>query len=93
MQKVGSRVGAILSAKEGVVRFFGYGEYVGDEIPPEDTSYITWPNPKIVLDNGEVVWGFQCWWGSEERIKEIIAKNDKVIMVDCKGNEVSHVSS
>ncbi len=22
-------------------------------------------NPKIVLDNGEVVWGAECWWGPE----------------------------
>lgn len=24
-------------------------------------------NPKIVLDDGEVVWGAECWWGPEER--------------------------
>lgn len=23
-------------------------------------------NPKIVLDDGEVVWGSECWWGPEE---------------------------
>lgn len=22
-------------------------------------------NPKIVLDDGEVVWGCECWWGPE----------------------------
>lgn len=22
-------------------------------------------NPKIVLDDGEVVWGAECWWGLE----------------------------
>lgn len=24
-------------------------------------------NPKIELDNGDVVWGYQCWWGPEEQ--------------------------
>lgn len=28
-------------------------------------------NPKIELDNGDVVWGYQCWWGPEERWPEI----------------------
>jgi len=22
-------------------------------------------NPKIVLDDGQVVWGAECWWGAE----------------------------
>lgn len=30
-------------------------------------------NPKIELDNGDVVWGYQCWWGPEERWPEISA--------------------
>lgn len=24
-------------------------------------------SPKIVLDDGEVVWGAECWWGPEAR--------------------------
>lgn len=30
-------------------------------------------NPKIVLDNGDVVWGCECWWGPEERYEQMVA--------------------
>lgn len=74
MPKVGDRVGAILSAKEGVVRFLGFGTYMGKEVPPENVGgfNIGLPNPKILLDNGEVVWGCECWWGPEEKVKKEI---------------------
>lgn len=26
-------------------------------------------NPCINLDNGYVVWGFQCWWGPVEKVQ------------------------
>jgi len=26
-------------------------------------------NPKIILDDGEVVWGAECWWGPESAYK------------------------
>ncbi len=29
-------------------------------------------NPKIRLDNGKIVWGCECWWGSEEEVKKQI---------------------
>lgn len=36
----------------------------------EDTDCVSNPavrpsNPKIILDDGEVVWGCECWWGPE----------------------------
>jgi len=27
-------------------------------------------NPRIRLDSGKIVWGCECWWGSEEGMKE-----------------------
>jgi len=41
-----------------------------DRIVAEDTGGEPNPavrptNPKIVLDDGEVVWGCECWWGPE----------------------------
>jgi len=84
-----ARVGAILSAEDRIVQFLGYGKYVGDEIPEEavgfmaealKTNKIT--NPKIVLDSGKVVYGCECWWGSEEKVKEELAKYAKVVDVD-----------
>lgn len=32
----GQRVGAILSANNGVVKLLGFGVYVGDEVPPNE---------------------------------------------------------
>jgi hypothetical protein len=31
-------------------------------------------NPKILLDNGKVVWGAECWWGPEAEFKKRFAK-------------------
>lgn len=77
--KIGERAGAILSAKNNVVEFLGYGVYVGDEIPTEACSDIAddlialkLTNPKIQLDNGEIVYGCECWWGPEDDLKEKI---------------------
>lgn len=25
------------------------------------------PNPKITLDNGDVIWGYECWWSPVKR--------------------------
>lgn len=81
MSETKKRVGAILSANEEEVQLLGYGEYVGDEVPPasdDPESLMTMlnqlnvPNPKIVLDNGNVVWGCECYWGSEDKIKAFI---------------------
>lgn len=75
------RVIAIESLKDGVLKSYGDGEYIGDKEPNggwmKDTGI---KNPCIKLDNGKYVWGFQCWWGEtdsimkkyKERIKETI---------------------
>lgn len=74
--KPGDRVGAILSIKDGVAKLLGFGVYEGREVP--DASAGAWAefyrehkttNPKIKLDDGQVVWGCECWWGSEDQIK------------------------
>lgn len=41
-----------------------------DKIVAEDVGCAPNPaarptNPKIVLDDGEIVWGAECWWGPE----------------------------
>ena len=86
--KIGARVGAIASANEDGVRFFGYGTYQGEEVPPVEIKFMGGlslgelgrKNPKIVLDSGDVVWGCECWWGSEEKIRELTADR-KVIPI------------
>lgn len=62
---MGSRVGAVLSANDDVIEVIGYGVYEGSQMG----SPLGLPNPRIKLDNGEIVWGCECWWGSEDEIK------------------------
>lgn len=72
---VGDRVGAILSKDGDTVEFFGYGVYLGDEIPPHNVGgrlLSGAKNPKIRLDDGTIVWGLECWWGSEAEIKQFL---------------------
>lgn len=40
----------------------------------------TWTNPRITLDDGRVVWGCQCWWGAESKVKDMIGDR-KVVNV------------
>lgn len=75
-----NRVGAIQKADETTVYMYGYGEYLGDAESP-----LGIPNPKIQLDNGDIVWGYQCWWGPEEKVKNMIGGR-KITMVDVKKN-------
>jgi hypothetical protein len=89
MKKIGDRVGALLSAKGDTVKLLGYGVYVGDEVPDEEAGGLGAmvreagvKNPKILLDNGQVVWGCECWWGDEEVVKKKLALYDHVVVVD-----------
>lgn len=70
---VGTRIGAILGTTDDmVVQYLGCGVYQGDHVPPKDIGGFNMglPNPKLQLDNGDVVWGCECWWGGEKGIKE-----------------------
>jgi hypothetical protein len=66
--EIGMRVGAILGTQGSnkIVTFLGYGKYNG-QLPCEALGGL--PNPNITLDNGEVVWGCECWWGKEDQIE------------------------
>lgn len=86
--KVGDRVGAISHADKETVYLFGYGTYEGNHVPPQgvqflgvDLASLGHTNPKITLDSGKVVWGCECWWGPEARVKAEIGGR-KVVMVD-----------
>lgn len=79
MSKVGERIGAIYKASEETVYVLGFGVYVGDEIPPKDGGWMAAAchevgatNPKLVLDDGQIVWGCQCWWGPADRALAMI---------------------
>lgn len=70
---IGDRAGALIGVipETKTVEYLGVGTYQGDtEIPPKEAGgfNIGAPNPKIVLDNGDTVWGCECWWGGEKAI-------------------------
>jgi len=81
---IGSRVLAILDAKDGVVHSFGEGVYVGDFILPEEAGGMNFgqSNPRIDLDNGKTVWGCECWWGLPEQVRKYIPADWKWEIVD-----------
>lgn len=84
--KKGDRVGAIFSSNiDKSVNFIGYGEYVGDFVPKEGAGWLAAglisrgvKNPKILLDSGKVVYGCECWWGPEEKVKHML--KDRVVI-------------
>lgn len=73
------RVGAVYSIENGKMKLFGYGIYEDDKVP--DTYNVRFfgnslkelgiSNPCILLDSGERVYGCECWWGSEDQVKEM----------------------
>lgn len=70
MTQVGERVGVyigVTAENPNAIKGCGYGVYDGDLSGGPLGDF---PNPRITLDNGEVIWGCQCWWGDEARIKE-----------------------
>jgi len=74
MYKKGDRVGAIMETDAKTAYLYGFGVYDGDIEP----SPIGRSNPRITLDdNRGIVWGFQCWWGDELKVKKF-----------CKGREI-----
>ncbi len=89
--------------RDGVVFFFGYGVYQGLEIPPDEgptsrTSILHAEgcmNPKIVLDQGDVIWGCECWWGLEENIREAIQESGSTVIeltiADARAGRIPHV--
>lgn len=112
MMKIGERVGAILGAKDGKCEFLGFGVYEGDFFPEEAIGFFAQikrelvaegkltkeesTNPKIKLDDGKIVYGCECWWGDEEKVKKMLKQYKEVINVDIdkireehKKNEIS----
>lgn len=45
-------------------------------------------NPQILLDDGRVVWGAQCWWADEEKIKKVIGGRP-IVLVNSDGTPVA----
>lgn len=95
--EIGAKVGAVLSAVDGVVHFLGWEVYGGDVIPEDrGPGYVATSlhnaklrNPKIILENGKVVYGCECWWGKEKAIQVAIDRwrreGYKIVNADIHG--------
>jgi hypothetical protein len=78
------RVAAFMSIEKGVAEYLGEGYYIGDFTPPEGIVKAPldeiipddWKIPKIELDNGDVVWGCECYWGEANKIKRYLQHAD-----------------
>jgi hypothetical protein len=87
---VGDRVGAILSASGDTCKLIGYGTYQGYHVPDDERvqifgqslKEIDRENPKIELDNGDIVWGCECWWGDEDAVKVEVSRYANVETID-----------
>lgn len=81
MAKIGDRVGAIRNADKETVYLYGYGEYIGDTAPTRGfLSNTGLKNPTIKLDNGQIIYGCECWWSGENKIKELIGDRQVVLV-------------
>lgn len=86
--KVGSRVGAVLSADDDVVRLLGYGVRVEDSVPSSsvmgavstDARNKQMKVPCLRLDDGGHVWGTECFWAPEQSVKTWIGER-RVLLV------------
>jgi len=89
-RKINERVGAILSSKEGVVQFLGYGKYLGNLVPEtDDVKFFGMSlkekkisNACIQLDSGKKIYGCECWWASEKEVKDILNGAKEIQTVD-----------
>lgn len=83
------RVGAFLDIRvNGAVSFLGYGEYTGESLPDEGLSGFSEilrksgvKVPRIVLDSGEVIFGCECWWDEEYKVREVLSNSQKIVQV------------
>lgn len=67
--QVGDRVIALRNTdnENKIAYSFGEGVYVGKR--ETEILGMQIDNHCIELDNGSVVFGHQCWWGSEQKVK------------------------
>lgn len=88
--KIGDKVGVITDfTDDGICYFMGYGKYMDEEIPHQkakgplvDVARIAKKKvPKIKLNNGDIVYGCEVWWGQKESVMAVVAAARKVVKV------------
>jgi len=50
-------------------------------------------NPRIKLDNGKTVWGYECWWSNVEDIDSVDEMLDKkIVEIDIDAERKKHIN-
>lgn len=85
----GDRVGAVRSFDHGTLKVFGFGEYVGEEIPPSNSIGYSrlmrsaqQKDRKVLLDDGHVIYGSECWLFDEVEVRKSLVKYEHIEYVD-----------
>lgn len=76
--KPGEKVIAIEKMDEDTAWIYGEGEYLGNLQPDVPWFPTGLTNPCIQLTDGNYVWGFECWWGEAERVRERIGDRNLI---------------
>lgn len=85
----GDRVGAVNCFDKNTLSLFGFGVYVCEEVPPEDgiryskiMSSGNQKDHKILLDDGNIIYGSECWLFDETEVRKSMKRYETVEYVD-----------
>ena len=74
------RAFAVRDANNKTVNAYGVGDF-SESVPVrgflKDTNI---KNPTIKLDSGGVVYGFECWWCSEDKKEKFVGDRELIIV-------------
>lgn len=84
---IGERVGLISHDDGHTIYIFGYGTYIGTKVPDVEVPgnladvarKLSHDVPFFKLDGSDdIIYGCECWWKSEDDVKEICDGFDNV---------------
>lgn len=85
----GDRVGAVKSFDHSTLKIFGFGEYIGEEVPPKDSigygGFLNAGNQKdhkILLDDGNIIYNSECWVFDELEVRKSLKEYEKIEYMD-----------
>ena len=79
-----NRVIAVCCSDDKEVQIYGYGTYLGKRPCPLLCGI---PNPCIELEDGNLVWGCECWWGDADRYEKEILNGRSIKIVPLERGE------
>ena len=100
--KTNNRVYVVYSLDDDVVESFGLGTYLCQAVPDETAMGLMADFcrqqkrevPKIQLDSGEIIWGCECYFDSEEFMKKVIhGKEIKMVNIEELRNDYQRADS